>query len=98
MTSSHFQWRGDTLLLHCHIQPKASRDEIIGVHNQRLKVRITAPPVDGQANTHLLGFLARQFAVSKSAANLVRGGTGRDKTVAIANPRALPHAAHIGRP
>ncbi len=42
----------DGLVLRLYIQPKASRDSIVGVHGDELKVAITAPPVDGQANAH----------------------------------------------
>ncbi len=63
---SYFRWDGEDLLLECHLQPKASRDEFAGLHGDRLKIRLTAPPVDGKANAHLLAFLASVFAVSKS--------------------------------
>ncbi|MGL4457847.1 MAG: DUF167 family protein, partial [Plesiomonas shigelloides] len=43
----------EALLLRLYIQPKASRDQIVGLHGDELKVAITAPPVDGQANAHL---------------------------------------------
>ncbi|MCP6253344.1 DUF167 family protein, partial [Klebsiella pneumoniae] len=43
----------DGLVLRLYIQPKASRDSIVGLHGDELKVAITAPPVDGQANAHL---------------------------------------------
>lgn len=72
------------------VQPRASRDEIVGPHGERLKVRITAPPVDGKANAHLARFLAKAFRVPPSAVTLVAGQSGRDKQVCIASPRALP--------
>ncbi len=49
----------DGLVLRLYIQPKASRDSIVGVHGDELKVAITAPPVDGQANAHP-GEISRQ--------------------------------------
>jgi uncharacterized protein (TIGR00251 family) len=49
-----------------HIQPKASRDEWSGLHGERLKLRIKAPPVDGKANAYLIGFLAKEFGINKS--------------------------------
>lgn len=55
----------EALLLRLYIQPKASRDQIVGLHGDELKVAITAPPVDGQANAHLTKFLAKQFRVAK---------------------------------
>jgi uncharacterized protein (TIGR00251 family) len=59
-------WDGQDLILDLHVQPRASRDEIVGVIGDRLKVRITAPPVDGKANQHLIAYLAKQFRVAKS--------------------------------
>ena len=55
-----------------------------------LKVRITAPPVDGKANQHLIKFLARQFKVRKSQLELISGETSREKRFRISNPEHLP--------
>ena len=82
--------QGDELVLHLVIQPKASRDQIIGVHGDERRVAITAPPVDGQANSHLIKFLAKQFKVAKGQVTIVRGELGRHKTVAIDSPKQLP--------
>lgn len=80
----------DGLTLHLMIQPKASRDQIVGLHGDELKVAITAPPVDGQANGHLIKYLAKQFKVAKGQVRIVRGDLGRHKTVTIAAPRQIP--------
>lgn len=56
----------DGLVLRLYIQPKASRDSIVGLHGDEVKVAITAPPVDGQANSHLVKFLGKLFRVAKS--------------------------------
>lgn len=87
---SGYEWRGQTLILNLHIQPRASRDELAGPHGERLKVRITAPPVDGKANEHLIRFLAKTFGVAKSSITLLSGECGRDKRIAIADPERLP--------
>ncbi|MFX8899343.1 DUF167 family protein, partial [Acinetobacter baumannii] len=63
---SFYRWDGEDLLLDCHLQPKASRDEFAGLHGERLKIRLTAPPVEGKANAHLLAFLGKAFGVAKS--------------------------------
>jgi hypothetical protein len=87
---SWYEWRDQTLIINLHIQPRASRDELVGPHGDRLKVRITAPPVDGKANEHLIRFLAKTFGVPKSNVTLISGETGRDKRIGIANPTKLP--------
>lgn len=66
-------------LLSVHAQPRASRAEIAGPHGAALKVRVPGAPVDGQANAELQRFLADVLGVSRSAVELVRGGTGRQK-------------------
>ena len=91
----HFSWQNDTLILHCHVQPKASRDEIVGLYNDALKIRIQAPPVDGKANEHLLAYLSKVFAVPRSQITLLRGQSSRRKTVSIVNPRQLPDSCLI---
>jgi len=78
------------LILNLHVQPKASKDEWCGLHGERLKLRIKAPPVDGKANQHLLKFIANEFAVSQSACKLLTGDSGREKRVAITSPQQLP--------
>ncbi|WP_105744231.1 DUF167 family protein YggU [Cronobacter dublinensis] len=78
------------LVLRLYIQPKASRDSIIGLHGDELKVAITAPPVDGQANAHLVKYLAKQFRVAKSQVVIEKGELGRHKQVKIIEPQQIP--------
>ena len=86
----YYQWQGQDLILNVHVQPRASRDEIVGEYNQRLKIRITAPPVDGKANAHLCKFLAKVFGVAKSHIQIISGETGKDKRLKITTPKNLP--------
>jgi uncharacterized protein (TIGR00251 family) len=90
MTEWH-RWDGADLVLTLRVQPRASRDELRR-DGARLKARITAPPVDGAANAHLLRFLAAEFGVAPSRVELVRGATGREKVVRISAPKQLPDA------
>lgn len=83
-------WVHQDLRLRLYIQPKASRDDWAGVHGDELKVAITAPPVDGQANAHLQKFLAKSFKVAKSAVIIEKGELGRHKTVLVYAPKQLP--------
>jgi len=70
-------------LLAVHVQPKASRNGFAGLVQDRLKVRVCAPPVEGEANRECIKFLAGFFGVSKSEITLVRGGQSRQKTFFI---------------
>ncbi|HEX6929898.1 MAG TPA: DUF167 family protein [Gammaproteobacteria bacterium] len=85
-----WRWENGDLVLTLHVQPRASRDELVGAHGDALKVRITAPPVEGKANDRLLRFLADAFGVGRSDVQLVAGATGRRKTFRIRTPRRLP--------
>jgi len=87
---AYFRWQADTLTLFCHLQPKASKDEICGLHGDRLKIRISAPPVDGKANKHLIAYIAKQFAVPRKAVSIKSGETGRQKTLQIERPVSIP--------
>jgi uncharacterized protein (TIGR00251 family) len=65
------------------VQPRASRNEVAGEHGDALRVRLTAPPVDGAANEALVRFLAERLGVTRSAVRLVAGASGRSKVVEI---------------
>lgn len=84
-------WReGEALVLRLYIQPKASRDHIARAHGNEIKVAITAPPVDDQANSQLIRFLAKEFDVAKSRVILEKGELGHHKQLRIDQPRQLP--------
>ena len=85
-----YRWEGTALIIDLQVQPGARRDEIVGLHGDRLKLRITAPPLDGRANQQLIEFLASVFGVPRAQVNLMHGQTGRAKTVRIESPRTLP--------
>lgn len=87
---SYFHWDGEDLILDCHLQPKASGDEFAGLHGERLKIRLTAPPVEGKANAHLMAFLAKAFGISKSQVSLISGELNRQKRVRLHSPKKLP--------
>jgi uncharacterized protein len=75
--------RGTVVRVAVHVQPRASRSEIIGVHGAALKVRLQAPPVDGAANEALVRLLADSLGVSYRSVRVVAGATSRAKTVEV---------------
>jgi len=85
-----YEWKNENLFLRVKAQPKASKDEFCEVMGNSIKVRITAPPVEGKANQHLIKFLAKQFNVSKSQIKLLSGETSREKRFRISSPKLLP--------
>lgn len=88
--ATHYSWQGENLILHCQIQPKASCDEIVGIHGDRLKIRITAPPIDGKANEHLIKMFSKLCKVPKGNIEILQGELGRQKTLRIQAPTLLP--------
>ncbi len=92
---THYKWQENSLILSCYIQPKSSKDEIVGLHDNSVKIRITAPPVEGKANAYLAKFLAKLFGVPKSSVAIVSGETGRKKQVKIEYPSKLPEQLNI---
>jgi hypothetical protein len=71
------------VILKVQVQPRASRDEVVGPHGDGLKIRITAAPVAGAANKHLLKFLAKKLGVARSQISITSGATSRAKSLAI---------------
>jgi len=74
---------GDEVRLTVRVQPRARSNAIAGTFGNSLKVRLTAPPVDGAANDALIALLATSLGVPRSAVNIVAGTTARDKIVGI---------------
>lgn len=89
-SGAFYRWEGNDLVLAVRVQPRASRDGIVGPAAGSLKVRITAPPIEGRANAHLVKFLAEVFGIPHSAITLMSGHGGRDKRLRIHSPRTLP--------
>lgn len=69
--------------LQVRVVPRAGRNAIVGVQGGRLKVRLTAPPVEGAANTALIEFLARTLDIPRRDVRLVSGERGRNKVVLV---------------
>jgi uncharacterized protein (TIGR00251 family) len=65
------------------LTPRAAQDRIVGWEGETLRVRVTAPPVDGKANAALERLLAKELGLPKGAVAVIGGHTSRDKTVAI---------------
>lgn len=84
------RWEGDDLILEVLVQPRSKKDEIVGLQDGRVKIRITASPVEGKANRHLIHLLAKAFGVAKSRVLLVHGESGRSKRLRVQSPTRLP--------
>lgn len=66
-----------------HVVPRSKTTELAGRYGDAVRIRLAAPPVDGAANAELVRFVAKRLGVSRSAVTIVRGATGRRKTLAV---------------
>jgi len=94
--AGYYRWDGEDLILQLRVQPRASRDELADVQGDRLRVRLTAPPVEGKANACLQRFLAELFGVGRKRVLIESGASGRNKRVRIKGPVSLPQALTDG--
>jgi uncharacterized protein (TIGR00251 family) len=78
------RYRGmkDTILK-VYIQSKSSKNEIVGPYRDGIKVKVTAPPTEGKANEALIRFLAKEFRISPSCIEIIKGNHSREKTLKI---------------
>jgi len=82
--------------LRLRIQPRASRTEVAGLHGDLLRVRLSAPPVDGEANAELVRFLADVLRVPVRAVEITAGHGSRQKTVTVAGADPAAAARALG--
>ncbi|HEX7979028.1 MAG TPA: DUF167 domain-containing protein [Gemmatimonadaceae bacterium] len=75
--------RGSAVRVSVHVQPRATRSEIVGLHGAALKVRLQAPPVDGAANEALVSLIAERLGVARRAVRVVAGTSSRAKIVEV---------------
>jgi uncharacterized protein (TIGR00251 family) len=69
--------------LSVRVQPRASRNEVTGLVGETLKIRLTAPPVEGEANDACLKFLAKLLDLAPSRLVVIQGDRSRNKVVRI---------------
>ena len=81
--SSAYFWNGDTLVMHIFLQPCASQNEWAWRHNRRIRLRVTAAPVDNQANRECVKFISKSLKTAKTNVKVVLGQTSRFKTLEI---------------
>ena len=73
----------DGVELRLFVQPRASRDQLVGIQGDELKVRLAAPPVDGAANAACCAFFAKLCKLPKSCVTLVAGESSRHKRLLL---------------
>lgn len=88
--SNWYLWDGANLVLTVQVQTRARRNELVGVQGNALKIRLTATPVDGQANAQLMRFFADLFNLPVTRINLISGTTAHKKRLRIHSPPQIP--------
>ena len=86
---------GDALV-RVRVQPGAKRDELAGVRDGRLVVRVTAPPVEGKANRAACRLLAKVAGIPPTRVEVVRGSSSREKTIRLGGLDPADAAARLG--
>ncbi len=90
-TNSACVWHKPTILgLRVYIQTNASCDEVMGLYGDSIKIRLTAKPIAGEANKHLIKYLAKCFQIKKNQIKILRGKTSRSKILEINNVSNIP--------
>jgi len=77
-------YKDGRVLLKLHVQPKASKNRFAGIYNDAIKLAVTAPPVDGKANTAVIKFLASSLNLKKKDLEIRHGLQSRTKSILIA--------------
>ena len=73
----------DGVVISVRVQPRAASNQTAGLHDGAIKLRLTAPPVEGVANKACLAFLAKTLGLARSNLTIVSGQTGRNKQILI---------------
>lgn len=79
----NFTEKDDAIIFLVRVVPRASKSEIVGEIEGSLKVRISAPPVDGAANEEVVRLLAKSLGVARSSVSIVAGETSKRKRVRV---------------
>ena len=78
-----FKESGGAVTFAVQVVPRASKNQIVGVVGEAIKIRLTAPPVEGKANSALIDFLAEMLSVRRAQIEIVVGETSRHKLVRV---------------
>ncbi|MDC0946302.1 DUF167 domain-containing protein [Nitrospinaceae bacterium] len=65
------------------MQPRSSKNEVTGVYNDALKIRLTSPPVDNKANKACMSFSAKWLGISPSKISIVQGLSSKNKIIEV---------------
>lgn len=87
---------GDDALIDLFVSPRAATNALVGIHGSALKLKVTAPPVDGKANVAVEKFLGKLLGVPRSRVEVIAGTTGRRKRVRVSSMTAEEVTSVLG--
>jgi hypothetical protein len=79
-------------LIKVYLQPKSLKNEIVGPYRDGIKVKVTAPPIEGKANETLIKFLSKEFKVPASSVEILKGHHSREKIIRIGGNIKVRHS------
>jgi uncharacterized protein (TIGR00251 family) len=71
------------IIVKVYLQPKSSKNEVVGLYRDGIKVKVTVSPIEGKANDALIRFLAKEFRISLSCIEIIKGHHSREKSLKI---------------
>ena len=83
MSNSWIRELSEGLLISINVQPRSSKTEIIGIHQNSLKIKLTSPPIEGAANSLLIKFISKELGIAKSNIVLKSGEKSRKKKLTV---------------
>lgn len=81
----------DGITFNVFIQPRSSKNSVVGLYGDALKIKLTAPPVEGAANKMCIEFLAKQIGVPKSSLSIISGHSSRNKRILLSLDSQTSH-------
>lgn len=81
--NNYFKITGNDIRIKVKIAPGSSKNKIIGVYDDSLKITITAPAVEGKANKKCIAYLAKYFDIAKSKIEIISGKNSKNKLIKI---------------
>ncbi len=85
-----------SVLLQVMVQPRASKDQVVGIHGNHIKIRLTSPPVEGAANKALVKFLSKKLKIPASKITIKRGQRARQKLLEVEGASAKDVKKKLG--
>jgi uncharacterized protein (TIGR00251 family) len=81
----------EDIILKVYLQPKASKNEVVGPYRDGIKIKVTAPPIEGKANEALIRLLGKELGISLSSIEIIKGHHSREKTLKVLGVPSQEH-------